>query len=994
MPVTSSCPDPLWAAGSTIGEFRILRVEQIPELRITAYEMTHERTGAKILHLHSHDRENLYAIGFRTPPHDSTGLPHILEHSVLAGSVHYPVKDAFNELHRSTLQTFINAFTYPDKTIYPVASQVKADFYNLARVYTDLVFRPRLLPETFHQEGHHREFSATGNIESELTISGVVYNEMKGAYSSPDNLMFKALQENLFPDTVYRFDSGGAPEVIPSLTYENFVAFHRAYYSPSNARIFLYGDIPPSEHLPFLQEMLTGFERVDVDSSIPSQDRWTASRSVQSDYPLGKEEDPQRRAIVNVAWMLSDNTDERTSLLLQIASGILIGSAAGPLRKALIDSRLGEDLSPVTGFERDYRQTVFAVGLRGTEADKAQEVESLILQTLETVAEQGLDRELIEGTLHQIEFGGKEIVRSSYPYGIVLMGWVYHTWLYDGDPLNGLNFPAMIAEVRQQWSENPRLFEELIQTWFVRNPHRLLSVMTPNPSFLDERACRFQEEMGQLRAGLSPTDLHQIDRDAAALKIFQAEEDTPEAINSLPKLHIPDIERQAETIPTAETAIDYVPVLCHDIFTNGIAYVDLAFDIAHIPEDLQPYLPLLGKFMINMGAAGLDYEAMSKRTALKTGGISCALAAGMKADGSGPWQKVIFRLKSLYRNIPDAVQILGDILTEGDMTDLKRLEDLTAEKRNRLQAAIVPSGHLFAKRLAASALSLASYRDEQWHGKAQLQLLHAVARQFPQESQDIRDKIDRLKQLILRKEGLTVNLTADQDGLAALSGNVHSLLDRLNSLPSIPETVPPVLSSRNRGIAIPAQVSYVAKAFAAPTYGHDATASLLILTKYLSNGYLYKTIRVQGGAYGGMSLYDPGDGVFAFLSYRDPHVSRTLGAYEDAVALVCKGEIDQEAFEKAVIGTIGALDRPMDPYGKASVAMNRYFAGLSDAYRQALREEILTMTVEKLRASAGRFFEAAQDRGVIAVYGGEEKIRRANEQKLGGKLEIEALTTV
>jgi len=993
MTATYSCPAPLWSAGSTIGEFCLLRVEMIPEMRVTAYELEHKRTGAKILHLHCHDRENLFAIGFRTPPGDSTGLPHILEHSVLAGSVHYPVKDAFNELHRSTLQTFINAFTYPDKTIYPVASQVKADFYNLARVYTDLVLRPRLLPETFCQEGHHREFTVSGDAESALTISGIVYNEMKGAYSSPDNLMFKALQENLFPDTAYRFDSGGAPEVIPSLTYQDFVAFHRTYYSPSNARIFLYGDISPAEHLPFLQEMLAGSDRVTVDSSIASQERWTAPRSVRSDYPIGKDEDPKRRTIVNVAWMLADNTDEQTSLLLQITAGILVGSAAGPLRKALIDSRLGEDLSPVTGFERDYRQTVFAIGLRGTDEEKAQEIESLILRTLEDVAAKGVDPELIEGTLHQIEFGGKEMIRSNYPYGIVLMGWVYHTWLYDGDPLSGLNFPAMIAGIRRRWQENPRLFEELIQTWFLRNPHRLLCTMTPNSSFLDEREHRFQEQMAELRAGLTSEELGKIDADAIALKAFQAEIDTPDALASLPKLHIADIEKRAETIPTVETMRGNVPVLCHDIFTNGIAYLDLAFDISHIPEDLQPCLPLLGKYMTNMGAAGLDYEAMAKRTALKTGGITCSLAAGTNIQGNGPWQKVIFRLKSLYRNIPDAVQILGDILTEGDMTDLKRLEDLTAEKRNRLHASIIPSGHLFARRLAASSLSLPAYRDEQWHGKSQLQVLSDVALQFPQSPDDTLNKIIQLKRLVLRKEGLTVNLTADTDGLAALSGSVDHLLGRLNSLPAVPEVVPPLLTARNRGVTIPAQVSYVAEAFAAPTYGDSATASLLVLTKALSNGYLYKTIRVQGGAYGGMSVYDPGDGVFAFLSYRDPHVLRTLRTYRDAVALVCRGDMDQEAFEKAVIGTIGALDRPMDPYGKASVAMTRHFAGLTDDYRQALREEILTMTVEKLRTTAGRFFEAVQDQGVIAVYGGEEKIRQANEQ-LGNKLEIEALTTL
>ena len=669
------------------------------------------------------------------------------------------------------------------------------------------------------------------------------------------------------------------------------------------------------------------------------------------------------------------------------------GSAAGPLRKVLIDSRLGEDLSPVTGFERDYRQTVFAVGLRGTDEEKAGEIESLILRTMEKIAEQGIDPELIEGTLHQIEFGGKEIVRSNYPYGIVLMGWAYHTWLYDGDPINGLNFPAMIAGIRQEWQDNPRLFQDLIRTWFIENAHRLLSVMTPNPFFLEEREQRFQEQMGKVQGSLSPADLSKIDETAAALKTFQSEPDTPEAIASLPKLHIPEIEKQAETIPTGEVLLEGVPTLCHDVFTNGIAYLDLAFDISHVPEDLHPYLPLLGKYMNNMGASGLDYEAMAKRIALKTGGIASTLIAGIPKAGGAPWQKMIFRLKSLYRNLPEAVRLLGDILAEGDLSDLKRLEDLTAEKKNRLHASIVPSGHLFARRLAASALSLAAYRDEQWHGKTQLQIISAVAERFPKDPADTLDRINRLKALVLRKEGLTVNITADATGLTALSENVKELLYRLKGLSVIPEATLPSLSARNKGIAIPAQVSYVAKAFAAPTYGHTATAALLILTKYLSNGYLYKTIRVKGGAYGGMSLYDPGDGIFAFLSYRDPHVRQTLRAYDEAVAQVCRGEIDSTELEKAVIGTIGALDRPMDPYGKAAVAMNRHFAGLTDGYRQSLREEILSMTVDQLRHATKFFFESVQDQGVVAVYGAEEKIRRANEE-LDRPLEIEALTAL
>jgi hypothetical protein len=426
-------------------------------------------------------------------------------------------------LLKGTLQTFLNAFTYPDKTIYPVASQVRADYYNLARVYTDLVLRPRLLPQTFAQEGHHFEPADPADPNSDLIVSGIVFNEMKGAYSSPDSLMYKALQENLYPDTPYACDAGGSPEAIPSLTYEQFRAFHRAYYSPSNAYWFLYGDIPTADHLTFLEEMLAGFERVAVDSAIPSQARWAAPSAVRGVYPMGKTESREKKTTVNVGWMLSENTDHDTALLLQIVSGALVGSAAGPLRKALIDSGLGEDISPVTGLERDLRQIAFAVGLRGTDAKNAEEIEQLILDTLQRVAGDGFDRELIEGTLHQVEFHGKEIQRGTFPHGITLMGRVFHTWLYAGDPLAGLNFPRLIEAVRRRWAENPTLFEDVVRKWLLGNPHRLLSVMEPSPDYLDEREASYKKSMSSIKATLTTDAVAGIRRDAEALKSFQAQ---------------------------------------------------------------------------------------------------------------------------------------------------------------------------------------------------------------------------------------------------------------------------------------------------------------------------------------------------------------------------------------------------------------------------------------------------------------------------------------
>jgi hypothetical protein len=973
----SLCPPPALAVGDERFGFVVRRVEQIPEIRVTAYEIDHARTGAKLLHLHCRDRENLFSIGFRTPPRDSTGVPHILEHAVLAGSEHYPLKDVFNELLRGTLQTFLNAFTYPDKTIYPVASQEKTDFFNLARVYADLVLRPRLLRETFLQEGHHREFTPEGD----LTISGIVYNEMKGAYSSPEALMYKALQENLYPGTPYAFDSGGDPETIPTLTYDQFRAFHRAFYSPTNARFFLYGDIPTEEHLAFLAEILAGFDRVPVDSRIALQERWSEPRAVHGLYPIDRDEKTERKTTVNIAWMTAQNTDVETAMLLTIVADLLVGSAAAPLRKALIDSGLGEDLSPVTGLERDLKQIAFAVGLRGTDPDKAPAIQALILAALQRTAEVGFESDLIEGTLHQVEFHGREMVRGSYPYGIVLMGRAYHAWLYDGDPLTDMNFPRTISEIRRKWEKAPSLFQGIVRRWFLDNPHRLLSIMEPSRTVQEERERATRKRLADLAASLTEDQRSEIQREAEKLKAFQRAPDPPEAVATLPRLPIAEISREIETIPTERQQIGGVPAMRHDLFTNGIAYLDLAFDLAGVPEELQPLLPLLGKLTVQMGAAGLTYEAMAKRIALHTGGLSFNLTAGLTADGRKSWQRMIFSAKALYRNVDEAALILRDILTAGDLADAARMRELLFEKRNGLHAAVIPSGHLFAQMAAAAALSLPSRRTEQWHGRTQLRFLADLADRLAEQKPELVEKLLRLRRIVFARGRLFLNLTADGEGLDRLAEPVAGLVAALptgqpaKNTPDLPQRPVSV------GIAIPAQVSYVARVLPAPPYEDPLAPSLFVLSRQLSNGTLYRRIRVQGGAYGGSCRYEPVNGLFAFLSYRDPHLVKTLAVYREAMEEASREAVPREEMEKAVIGAIAALDRPLDPAGKGYTALIREFSDLTDESRRRFRGGILDITPERLQEAARHYFLPALNDGSggIAVCAAEEHLRKANE---------------
>ncbi|MDZ4165436.1 MAG: insulinase family protein [Smithellaceae bacterium] len=971
-------PDITLKAGDNRQGFLIRRVESIPEIRVMAFELTHEATGARVLHLHCDDPENLFAIAFRTPPGDSTGVPHILEHAVLAGSARYPLKDVFNELMKGSLQTFINAFTYPDKTIYPVASQNRTDFFNLARVYADLVFNPRLLRETFLQEGHHLEFAEMETAASDLITSGIVYNEMKGAYSSPETLMYRSLQQAIFPDNTYACDSGGDPRVIPTLTYEALKSFHQSYYSPSNARFFLYGNIKTEDHLVFLAEILAGFQKVKIDSSIPLQQRRNEPIRIHGQYPLGKEEDEAAKTIVNLAWLLTENTDYETALLLEIAAGALMGTAASPLRKALIDSGLGQDISPVTGMERDFRQLVFALGLRGTDPDKAADIEELIFRVLGETAEAGFDRELIEGMIHQVEFHGREIVRGGYPYGIVLMGRVFHSWLYDGDPLAGLNFPRLIHDIRRKWEADPGLFEKVIKAWLIDNPHRVLSVMTPSKTMIDEEVGDARSEMARLKSSYTPEELEKIREEALRLREYQIEQDPPEVAACLPRLPLAEISPQADRIPSAENQVMGPPAMIHEIFTNGIGYLDLAFDIGHIPEELQPYLPLLGKITLNMGAGDFTYEEMAKRIALRTGGLGYQLGAGgiLRGDGK-PWQKMIFRVKSLYRNMDEAVKIMADLFCAGDLSHEGRMSELILEKKNGLHAAVIPSGHIFARRSAAAGLNAAAWRDEQWHGRSQLRFIHQIASNLPAGRAELAETLAKLRQLVFSRQNLTLNLTADREGIDHMRTSLGELVDRLPSGKSAGTRPGMTLTPASLALSLPSQVSYVAKAITAPTYDDPRSPYLTIISRFLGGGYLYKHIRVQGGAYGAMSQYDQLNGIFAFLSYRDPHILETLEVYRQAGEYIAQYTLNPEELDKAIIGTIASLDKPMDPAGRGFAALIRRFSGLTDQDRDDFRQQILGATPKDLQEAAASYFPTAMPMGNVAVYGNEENLKAA-----------------
>jgi len=975
MPSRCDIPAPTRAPGDEVHGFRVDAVTELNDIRARCYECTHLRTGAKVLHLHCHDEENLYAIAFRTPPRDSTGVPHILEHCVLAGSEKYPVKDAFNELGKSTLNTFLNAMTWPDRTVYPVCSPVHADYFNLAAVYTDLVLHPLITEQTFRQEGHHLELSDPDDLNSDLTISGVVYNEMKGAYSSPDRVVYKAVQEGLYPDNTYGVDSGGDPEVIPALTYEQFREFHRTYYSPGNARWYLYGDIPLERHLAFISGQLKGFSSVPVDSAVQEQPRWTSPRRSEAVYPIGAQDDPSNKTFINVAWMVDSMTRPEQVLLFDILEEALVGSAAGPLRKALIDSGLGQDLSPVTGHDTDFLQTLFAVGLRGSEPDRAEQVERLVLDTLRQTADGGLDPELLRAAFHQIEFRGKEIVP---PFPVMLLVRAASPATYGADPKSSLEFGRLIENVRARHAADPGLFSRLIREWLLQNPHRLLNVVRPSQTLSAGQEAAFRAKMAERRASLTAPDLKRIQAEARRLREAQETPDPPEALARLPRLSLADVPRRIRTVPTQRHESRGVAVLEHEVFSNGVAYVDLAFDISDLDDETTLYAPFLGQATAGLGAAGLDYAQMAARIASATGGVESELLAGRRLRDGQTFQLLTFRGKALGRNLGELTAILRDLLTASDATDHKRVRDLVLEARNSLFSQVIPSGHLFAFYRAGASLDLSRYRLEQWLGCTQVRFLSGLARRIEKEVAPLEERLVALQRRLFTRDRLLVNVTGDPALVAALRPLIEGLIAALpEGRPGRAVDAPPDCP-RSVGVTIPAQVNYVGRVLSVGDLLQPAAPALEMLASLLSSDFLYQKLRVQGGAYGGFCLYSPYDGMLPLLSYRDPHLLETLDTYAQVAGFIRSDALTGDLLERSKIGAIGGFDRILSPAQQGFAALRQHLYGVSDEDRKAFRDGLFGVTVERIRLGALPLVEAALARAPKAVIASREAIEAAN----------------
>ncbi|WP_322511560.1 insulinase family protein [Chloroflexus sp.] len=954
--------------------FELLRDEFIPEMNTRARLYRHIKTGAELLSLENDDENKCFGITFRTPPRDSTGIAHILEHSVLCGSRKYPVKDPFFTLVKGSVHTFLNAMTYPDKTTYPVASTNLKDFYNLVDVYLDAVFFPRITPEVLKQEGWHFELPAP---DAPLTIKGVVYNEMKGAYSSPDGLLYRYSQQSLFPDTTYGHSSGGDPQAIPDLTYEAFKRFHETLYHPSNARIFFYGDDPPEERLRKLDEYLSQFERLDPPSQIEKQARFSEPRVFE--YTFSADEDNQK-GMVMLNWLIDDNRDPAELMARELLSYILLGNAAAPLRKALIDSGLGEEV--VGGYESDLLQQTFSVGMKGIDPANAAQVEELILRTLTELAEQGIDPETVAAAFNTFEFSLRENNTGSFPRGLVLMLRALSTWLYDDDPIAPLRFEAPLAAVRAAVANGERLFERLIRELLLTNPHRTRVTLRPDPEHAARLAAAEQARIDAFAATLDDDKRAVLVAETQALAEWQQTPDPPEAIAAIPTLRLADLDRAVKHIPTEIDERGGVKLLRHNLFTNGIVYLDLAFDLRALPPHLLPYVPLFARALTEMGTATSDFVRLLQRIGRETGGIYAATMTATDVVTTAPVGRLMVRGKSTVAQATELLRLLSEILLTVQLDNRDRFRQIVLRARANKESSLVPAGNAYARQRLAARFAPAEWADEQMGGVSAIFFLRELEQRVQHDWPSVLADLEAVRAALINRRGLVANLTLDDGNQPAVLPMLTAFLSELPDAAYTPAHWPVRSAEGGEGMIIPAQVNYVAKGVNLHALGIRPSGAAMVVLRHLRIDYLLDRIRIQGGAYGAGGSYDRSTGLFITTSYRDPNLLRTLDVYDEMATFLQETALDPATVERAIIGTIGDMDAYQLPDAKGYTALVRYLTSVSDEYRQQIRDQVLATTPADFVA----FAEAAaalRDHGQVAVLGSAEAIEAANRERPG-----------
>lgn len=965
--------------------YELIAKRRIEDLNSDSFLLRHKKTGARVALLSNDDENKVFNIGFRTPPENSTGVPHILEHSVLCGSKDFPIKDPFVELMKGSLNTFLNAMTFPDKTIYPVASCNDVDFQNLMHVYLDAVFYPNIhvQDKIFRQEGWHYEME---NADSDLTINGVVYNEMKGAFSSPDDVLSREIMNSLYPDTTYGVESGGDPKNIPDLSYEEFCEFHKKLYHPSNSYIYLYGNMDMVEKLEYIDKnYLSNFEAREVDSEVRMQKPFDEVRMVEKAYPINDEDNEEKTAYLAYNVTVGDVLDKDLFVAFQILDYALCSAPGAPLKMALVQKGIGDEV--YSSYDNGIRQPYFSIVAKNTSVSKRDEFVATIKEVLTKLAEEGIDKKSLLAGINYFEFRYREADFGSYPKGLMYGIEMFSSWLYDdNNAFMHIEQNETYARMKE-WVEKGE-FENLIKKYFLNNTHASLVTLVPQKGLAAKSEQELKEKLAAYKATLSEEEIAKIVADTKALKEWQETPDKKEDLEKIPLLSRKDMKKEAAEYVNEIRDIDGTTVVFHNLFTNGIAYLRLMFKADTVPAELFPYLGVLKGMIGMLDTENYKYGDLFNVINMETGGISAVTNMYDNTKDRNDYTVTLeLKTKVLYPGIAKAVELMKEMLLNTKFDDLKRMAEIGAEAKSRIQGSMISAGHSVAVGRALSYVSPNVAISEQLSGLGLYRLVEKMTDGQEGRLEELSDKLKQLVRILFRAENLMVDFTGDEKGYEALPALIADVKKNLYT-----EDVSDMLatekyhvevSKKNEGFKTAGQVQYVCRGGNFKDKGLEYTGSLRVLHTMLSTDYLWNNVRVKGGAYGCMCSFG-NSGNACFVSYRDPNLEKTIEIYEKCADYIENFEADERTMTQFIIGAISSLDTPMNPSAKGMYSLGGYMTGRTFADVQKERDELLATDQAAFRKTA-EYIRAFMSDECLCVVGGGEAIENAKE--IFGKVE-------
>ena len=956
-----------------LAEYEILDEHRVEDVQSDGFILRHKKSGARIAILSNNDDNKVFYIGFRTPPEDETGVPHIIEHTTLCGSKKFPVKDPFIELAKGSLNTFLNAMTYPDKTVYPVASCNDQDFKNLMDVYLDAVFNPNITKyeEIFKQEGWHYEL--TGK-DDELKINGVVYNEMKGAYSSPDEVLSSQIYRSLFPDNTYSKDSGGNPEYIPKLTYEAYLDFYHKYYHPSNSYIYLYGDMDVVERLEWLdKEYLSLYDYKKVNSEINKQPAFDEIKNVEAQYSITMDDSQENKTYLSYNRVVGDTLDEMLYQAFDVLDYALVSSPGAPVKQALIDAGIGDDV--YGSYDAGILQPVFSFVAKNANASQADEFESIIESTLKEVVKTGINKEALLAGINSSEFKFREADFGQFPKGLLFGLNCLDSWLFDDmKPFIHLECLGTFAKLRK--AVDTDYFEKLIQEYLLDNTHGSSVTVKPKRGLGNEREEALAKELSDYKASLSDEEIKKLIEDTEHLKKYQEEPSSDEDLRKLPMLTRADMKKNAMPFSNIEDELLNVKVVRHDIESNGIDYISFLFDAGDFAQSELGYLGFFTNALGLVSTEKYSYTDLANATNIYTGGISTGTASHPDIkDRNNFVFKLEVKLKVLEKNLDKALELMEQMLLSSDFTDTKRLGELVAQIKARLQANLSSSGHLVAAMRSMSSFSRYALYQDELKGIAFYRSICRIEKELSKSPKSVSDKLAAIAKKLFARNRMLISFTGNNEAYGNAKPSLEKVMTGFNKMSAVGNQAEVHFNTAKEAFIDASQIQYVAKTGDFICEGYEYTGALRLLRIILSYDYLWINVRVKGGAYGCMNTFLR-SGESYFVSYRDPNLSDTLDVYDRIPEYIKSFSPDERDMTKYIIGTFSALDTPMNPEAKGSRSLSAYLEGITYEQIQKERNEILNAQPEDIRRLAD-LVEAVLKKDSICVIGNENMIKES-----------------